>query len=139
MAKETKNKTYIGLWVDHKKTTIVTISETGEEMVTTISGVEKHLSRTGDSPLKGPYEAQKVPADDTRKRAFTKQLNIYYDTVIANICNAESFLIFGPGMAKNELKKRLDKKNLSNRIVGFEPVDKMTSRQIVARVRKLYS
>ena len=139
MAKEKAKKTFVGLWVDHKKTVIVTISDKGEEMVLTISGVEKHLSRMGDSPLKGSYEAQKVPADDTRKRAFTQHLNVYYDSVIASISNAESILIFGPGLAKNELRKRLVKKNLSGRIVGFEAVDKMTTPQIMARVRLLYS
>ena len=139
MAKEKTMKTNVGLWIDHKKAIIVTISDKGEEMVLTISGVEKHLSRTGDSPLKGSYEAQKVPAHDTRQRAFTGHLNIYYDSVIGSLCNAESILIFGPGLAKNELKKRLEKKNLGGRIVGFEAVDKMTNRQIQAKVRLLYT
>jgi hypothetical protein len=85
------------------------------------------------------YEAQKVPADDTRQRAFIGQLNIYYDAVIASISNAESILIFGPGLAKNELRKRLEKRNLNKLIVGFEAVDKMTNPQIAARVRRAYS
>lgn len=139
MAKEKPTKPDVGLWIDHKKAVIVSISEKGEEISLTVSGVEKHPSRKGDSPLKGSYEAQKVPADDTRQRAFIGQLNIYYDTVIDNIRNARSILIFGPGLAKTELKKRLEKKNLGKMIVGFEAVDKMTNRQIAARVRKAYS
>ncbi len=139
MAKEKQSKSNVGIWIDHKKAVIVSISENGEEISMTVSGVEKHPSRKGDSPLKGSYEAQKVPADDTRQRAFIGQLNIYYDTVIDSVRNAQSILIFGPGLAKTELKKRLAKKNLSRLIVGFEAVDKMTNRQIAARVRKAYS
>lgn len=139
MAKVKTSGTNVGLWIDHKKAVIISISEKGEEMSLTISGVEKHPSRKGDSPLKGSYEAQKVPADDTRQRAFIGQLNIYYDAVIASISNADSILIFGPGLAKNELRKRLEKKNLNRRIVGFEAVDKMTNPQIAARVRRAYS
>jgi hypothetical protein len=35
-----------------------------------------------------------------------------------------------------ELKKRLERSNLSGRIVGIEKVDKMTGRQIAAKVRQ---
>lgn len=139
MAKEKTSKSNVGLWIDHKKAVVVSISEKGEEMSLTISGVEKHPSRKGDSPLKGSYEAQKVPADDTRQRAFIGQLNIYYDTIIASISSAQSILIFGPGLAKSELRKRLEKKKLGGLIVGFEAVDKMTNNQIAARVRKAYA
>lgn len=47
-----------------------------------------------------------------------------------------SSLIFGPGEAKGELQERLEECNLGRRIVGVETVDKMTDRQIAAKVRK---
>src|SRR5712691_5411767 len=53
----------------------------------------------------------------------------------AEQATAESILIFGPGEAKGELTKRLESENLTGRIVGVETVDKMTDRQIAARVR----
>jgi hypothetical protein len=95
--------------------------------------VEKQLRRAGDSPLQGPYEAQQVPADDSRERKRTGQLNIYYDAVIASIREADSLLIFGPGEAKGELAKRLERSHFSGRIVGSETADKMTHRQIAAK------
>jgi hypothetical protein len=101
--------------------------------------VEKQLRRSGDSPLKGSYESQQVPADDRRQRTYTGHLNIYYDAVIASIRNAESILIFGPGKAKDELKKRLGKNNLGERVVGIETVDRMTERQIAAKVRQYFA
>ena len=105
---------------------------------TIISTVEKQLRRSGDSPLAGRYERQQVPADDSRQRAFTAHLNIYYDAVIASLGDAESILIFGPGEAKGELKTRLERDNLGGRIVGIETVDKMTDRQIAAKVRQQF-
>jgi hypothetical protein len=129
-------RTNVGLWIDHRKAVIVTISEEGDETKLIYSKVEKQLRRSGGSPLKGRYEEQQVPADDSRQRAFTGHLNIYYDAVIASIREAESILIFGPGEAKDELKKRLEANHLGNRIVGMETVDKMTDRQIAARVRQ---
>ena len=131
-------RTKVGLWIDHRKAIIVACTDKGEEIGLIISKVEKQLRRSGDSPLKGPYESQKVPADDSRQRTFTGHLKIYYDAVIASIRDAESILIFGPGEAKDELKQSLERNNLGSRIVGIEIVDKMTDRQIAAKVRKYF-
>ena len=131
-------KTTVGLWMDHRKAVIVVITDKGEETKVIISKVEKQLRRSGGSPLKGPHEAQQVPADDSRERAFTGHLDIYYDAVIACIRDAEAILILGPGEAKVELKKRLKSEKLDGRILGIETVDKMTDRQIVAKVRQRF-
>jgi hypothetical protein len=131
-------KKVAGLWIDHRKTVIVIVTDKAEETKLIISRVAKQLRRSGDSPLKGPYESQKVPADDSREREFTGHLNIYYEAVIACIRDSEVILIFGPGEAKGELKKRLERNELGKRIVGVETVDKMTDRQIAAKVRQYF-
>ena len=131
-------RTRVGLWIDHRKTTIVTVTDKGEEMGLVISRAEKQPRRSGDSPLKGPYEPHQVPAQDSQQRVLTVHLNIYYDAVIASIRDAESILIFGPGEAKGQLKERLEKHGLGERIVGIETADKMTDRQIAAKVRKQF-
>ena len=132
-------KTKVGLWIDHGKAIVVTVTDKGEEMGLIISMVQKQGRRSGGSPLRGPHKTQQVPADDSRQRALTGHLNIYYDAVIACIGNAESILIFGPGEAKGELKKRLERNNLGGRIGGVETVDKMTDRQIAAKVRQHFA
>jgi hypothetical protein len=53
--------------------------------------------------------------------------------------HAESILLFGPGEAKGELRKRLERDKLGGRIVAVETVDKMTDRQIAAKVRGYFS
>ena len=128
-------KKKVGLWIDHRKAIIVTVTDEGEEIGLIISRVEKQPRRSGDSPLKGSYEPHHVQAQDSRQRALTGHLNIYYDAVIASIRDAESILIFGPGEAKGELKERLEKHNLGGRIAGVETVDRMTDRQVAAKVR----
>ena len=129
----------VGLWIDHRKAIVVTVTNKVEEMALVISAVEKQARRSSSSRHEGPYEPQQVPADDSRQRAYTGHLNIYYDAVIASIRDAESILIFGPGEAKGELKKRLEGLNLGGRIAGVETVDKMTNRQIAARVRQRFA
>ena len=131
-------KTTVGLWIDHRKAIIVAVTDKGEEIALIISKVEKQLRRSGDSPLKGSYESSQVPASNRRQRALTGYLNVYYDAVIASIRDAKSILIFGPGDAKGELKKRLKRNNLGGRIVCIETVDRMTDRQIAAKVRQYF-
>lgn len=128
-------KKVAGLWIDHRKAVIVVVTDQGEETKLITSKAEKQLRRTGDTPLEGSFEALQVPASDSRQKALTGHLNIYYDAVIASIRDAESVLIFGPGEAKGELKERLEKNNMGKRIIGIETVDKMTDHQIEAKVR----
>ena len=129
----------VGLWIDHRKAIVVAVTDEGEETGLIISKAEKQRRRSGNSPLKGPYESQKVPADDSRQKALTGHLNLYYDAVSACIGDAETILIFGPGEAKGELKKRLEKSKLGGRIAGIETVDRMTDRQIAAKVRQYFA
>ena len=60
-------KSAAGLWIDHRKAVIVVVTDKGEEAKLIVSKIEKQLRRSGDSPLKGPYEAQQVPLDDSRE------------------------------------------------------------------------
>ena len=131
--------TKMGLWIDHRKAIVVALTDKGEELGLIISKVEKQPRRSGDSPLKGSYETLQVPADDRQQSSFTAHLNIYYDAVIACVREAESILIFGPGEAKGELKKRLKRTNLDGRVAGVETVGKMTDRQIAAKVRQHFA
>jgi hypothetical protein len=129
-------KTRVGLWIDHRKAIVVAVTDKGEEIRLIISKVERQLRRSGDSPLKGRYESLHVPAEDGRQRAFEGHLNIYYDAVIAAVRGAEAILIFGPGEAKGELKKRLVRNKLGGHIVAVETVDRMTDHQIATKVRE---
>jgi hypothetical protein len=128
-----------GVWIDHRKALIVVVTPAGERTTLIISKVEKHPQRSGDSPLKGRYAADQVPADDSRQKAYTGELNIYYDTVIAAVRGAEALVILGPGEAKGELRKRLVRNKLGGRVAAVETADKMTDRQIAAKVREYFS
>lgn len=131
-------KTKAGLWIDHRQAIVVIVSATGEEIKQISSQAEKQLRRTGSTPLKGNFEAQKVPADDKQQRVYTAQLNMFYDEVIDCFRDAESILIMGPGEAKDELKTRIEENNLGDRVAAVETVDNMTDPQIAAKVRQYF-
>jgi hypothetical protein len=132
-------KTNVGLWIDHRKAIVVTMTEAGEEVKEILSTVEKQPRRSGDSPLKGSYEAAQVPPDDRLQNAMTEHLNIYYDAVTDGLGAAESIFVFGPGEAKHELIHQLEGKHLGGRVVRVETTDQMSDAQVVAQVRQHFA
>jgi hypothetical protein len=125
----------VGVWIDHRRAVLVFITEAGEVLKTIESDAEKHGGRIDGIRSTVSYESQKVPADDRRQSAFTGQLNDYYDEVIASLGNAGTILIFGPGEAKGELKKRIEKLSRHRPVITIETADKMTDRQTAVKVR----
>ena len=130
--KNTKSKA--GVWIDHREAIVVVLTETGAETNRILSNEEKQPRRSGE-PDHGPFEAQLVPADDSREKNYTGHLAHYYDAVIAQLSDAGAILILGPGETKGELQKRLEKDPSDTRSVAIETADKMTEHQLVALVR----
>jgi hypothetical protein len=121
-------KNNVGVWIDHRKAVIVSLTEKGEEIHEVLSDIEKHIRFSGG--------AQVVSAEDQRDRRFTGHLDKYYDKVVSSIHDADSILILGPGEAKGEFEKRLRAESFGARIVGIETMDKMPYDQLAAKVRE---
>jgi len=119
-------KRNVGVWIDHRKAVIVSLTEKGEEIHEIASDMEKHVRYSGG--------AQEASAEDQRDKRFTGHLNKYYDKVVLCLRDADSILILGPGEAKGEFEKRLIAESSSARIVGIETVDKMSYGQISTKV-----
>jgi hypothetical protein len=123
-------KRNVGLWVDHKKAVIFSLADEGAKIKRISSELENNVRFSG--------VVQKESIEEHEDKRLTGHLNNYYDEVIDYICDAESILIFGPGEAKNELKKRLEIRKLHRKVVGFETADKMTDNEIVVKVRQRF-
>jgi hypothetical protein len=128
-------KKQVGLWIDHRKAVIVIVTDKGEETKEITSNIEKHVRFSGGSHFTRADGRQQVTAEDQRDRQYTNHLNRYYDEVATYIHDAETIQIFGPGEAKGELEKRLKRKKFAGHVDVIETVDKMTDRQIAAKVR----
>src|SRR4030043_1966547 len=103
-----------GLWIDHRKCVVVLVKDNKIEKKIINSNTEKHLGRIDGKSSTITFEAQKVKADDKQERHFMGHLNSYFDEIISYIHDAEFILIFGPGEAKNEFLKHINK----NKITG---------------------
>jgi len=132
-------KKYTGVWLDHKKAFLVSIIGEKETWTKIESKAEGHIRLSGGSRSSTPYGPQEVSSERKFEERRKHQLKRYYEKIIIAMKDSEKILIFGPGEAKTELKKVIEKKKgLSDRIVGIEPADKMTEKEIKAKVKKYF-
>ncbi|PKN86320.1 MAG: hypothetical protein CVU46_08045 [Chloroflexi bacterium HGW-Chloroflexi-8] len=131
-------KKEVGLWIDRRKTVIVTI-ENDQEITREIrSNIENHVRPTAKNRVKSTKKTAETSANELQEKNFGDNLRNYYTGVISMIRSADSIWIIGPGEAKGELEHMLQKEGLGERIVGIETVNKMTDPQIQAKVRVHY-
>jgi hypothetical protein len=130
-------KKEVGVWIDHKKAVIVTGD--GEKIEKLESNMESFVRTNGGIHGKTPSGALVFPAEDQRERHFIEHLNKFYAAVITQVRDAGAILIFGPGEAKFELEKKLKNIELHKHIIGVESTDKLTDRQIVAKVKNFFA
>jgi hypothetical protein len=129
-----------GLWVDHEKAIIVSITNGNHQIIHVKSDIEGHLRLKDDSQSISPSNLQGNTIESKMDSRYRKYLNIYFQHIIDALKEAKHIFIFGPGEAKIEFKKRIEKNNiLLNKISGIEASDKLTEPQIVAKVKKYFS
>jgi hypothetical protein len=131
-------KKEIGLWIDRREAIIVILTEGEEEIRHITSSSEQHAREPGSSHSKNSEGLIGFTVEDQRDRKYTNRLNKYYDDVISVIHGADAIQIFGPGEAKGELEKRIGRVGLKARMPATEVTDKMTDRQISAKVREYF-
>ena len=141
-------KIFVGIWVDHKKAVIATIkrpvrSHEAEEKTTLNkinSNVERKVRLSGGSRTgKTPWGPQDVSVDSKIEAHQKEQLKKFYQQIIAAVKDADKILIMGPGEAKHELKKQIEKlKSTAAKIVDLQTIDKVTDKQFTANVRLFF-
>ena len=130
-----------GLWIDRRNAVIVSITDEGETIERVKSNVERKVRLSGGSRTgKTPYGPQQVAVDGKQEDRIKRQLREYYQEIIRRIQDANQILILGPGEAKIEIKKEIQKsRELALSKISVEPADKMTEKQIAAKVRQFFA
>lgn len=145
---ENINTVYTGIWIDRRKAHIVYLNnhmpseKKYEQNAETIdSQVEPRVRLSGGSRTRRtPWGPQDVAVDGKSAARRKIQLQAFFQSVIEKISRADRIYIMGPGETKNQLKNAIDKnQSLSGKIIMVETVDKLTLRQIAAKVRSFYA
>lgn len=128
-----------GLWVDHEKAIIISLIDGSHKVTHVESDIEGRFRLKGGSRSNTPYGIQSATSESKRDFRYSKHLNIYFQHIIDLLKDAKQIFIFGPGEAKIELKKEIEKNNVFlDKISDIETTDKLTEPQIVAKVKKYF-
>jgi hypothetical protein len=128
---------FTGIWVDHKKAVIISISGTTEEKQIILSDLEPRRRIAGEGKQYTRMGHAFIDPEHRQEERIRHQLDRYYQAVCKYVQDASDILIFGPGEAKLELKKSIEKqKALEEKNRQVETADRLTENQIAARVRE---
>lgn len=129
----------IGIWLDHSRAVVVFLNGHKLEKILIESHADSHYRLSGGARSKTPYGPQDVSSERRLQEKRAHQLHQYYQEVINKIGDADQILVFGPGEARIEFEKEIQKsKILASKTRTTEPADKMTDNQIVAKVKDYF-
>jgi hypothetical protein len=130
--------TQAGIWIDQKRAIVVLLSDAGPAITTFESGLQPP-GRAATTRPKAKYTPNDFLAEDSRDRRAAADRKKFHDKVLAAVRGAGSLLVLGPGEAKGEFVKNLKNKKLRGLAVEVETTDKMTDRQLTARVSEHFA
>ncbi len=118
----------VGVWIDHKRAVIASVSAEDSTTRTLESGVEAHPRFGGQQDGGGERKYEEV---------HRQSLDRYYDEVITHLDGADALLILGPGEAKVELKARMGRSTVRPvPAVELETAAPLTDAQFLAQVKQ---
>ena len=131
--------TNAGVWIDHKQAIVVLTTDAGQEIKKIAFDIGQPVQSASRARSKHAYTPNDFVAEDKLERKIENDRKDYYDDVIAIIRGADSLLVLGPGEAKGEFSKLIKSKKLRGLTVELETTDKMTERQLAAKVREHFT
>lgn len=133
-----KKKT--GIWLDHKEALMVSMQGDQATVERLESEIDSRFRPSGGRKSGGTSVAQSISREQRADERYRHQCNTFYKTVIDRLNTVDDLFIFGPGGAKHELVKAIEKiKNRRIRISAVEPCDRLTENQVVAKVKSFFS
>jgi hypothetical protein len=128
-----------GIWIDHMEAVLVSIDGDQTFVQHVESGAESHLKPSGGWKAGGTTVAQAVFNEHTAEERRKHQYHAFYQKVIDLLSDSSKIALFGPGEAKLELSKAIEKvTELHKKVKTVEACDRMTENQFIAKVKAFF-
>ena len=125
-----------GLWIDHKEAILVSTEGDQIAVERVESAAESHFRPSGGWKSGGTVVAQSVSKEQKADEIRKHQYHAFYQKVIKLLGDSDHIALFGPGEAKRELAKEIEKVNLlQKKVVAVETCERLTDNQFVAKVK----
>ena len=133
-------KQKIALWLDRSQARFITPEPEVREIKTIESDYDPRPREEGEEAEGTLWGIHASSNENRRNRKLQSQLDDYYDLLEELLKEYDEILLFGPSMAKSELKNRLmDNKHFSGKTIHTANAGEMTEHQLMAFVRDYFS
>lgn len=133
-----KNQT--GIWIDKEQAFIIDVFGKKHTLKCIKSGIDTRERVPGESNDSSRFGNQHVNSDDHKEHRLEEQRSLFFKSIIEEIKNTETIVVFGPAEMKNELQKELVVNTFTkNKLIKVETADSMTENQVVEWVKEYYS
>jgi hypothetical protein len=130
----------LGIWIDRRKAIMVSIEGGSSKISHVESDVESPVETSGGWRSGGTTVAQCISNEQTEDARRKNRLHAFYQEIIKAAGHAGGVFIFGPGEAKHELVKEIEKiKSPHAAVSAVEACDKLTEPQIAAKVKNFFA
>lgn len=128
---------YAGIWLDHRKAIIYTITGDTQARHVIYSGAQPRRRIAGEGRDFTRMGQAVIMPEHTQQERIKHQLDIYYHEILSFVKDATDIIVFGPGEAKKELEKVItSQRSMFDKLKLIESADRLTDRQIAARTRE---
>ncbi|ACN14461.1 hypothetical protein HRM2_13500 [Desulforapulum autotrophicum HRM2] len=137
---KSEQKKKMGIWLDHRDAFLILIKDDQTTVEHIKSNADSHFRPKGGWKASGTAMAQSVSKEKTADERRKHELHDFYHTLIQKFAKMDTLLIFGPGEAKHELTKEIEKIKVPHpRIAAVKSAEKLTENQLVAEVKSFFS
>jgi len=129
--------TRVGVWIDRRQAVLVRLHH-GRESVARMESSVDDDRRHADERTRTTRGRNDWVSENKTQGRWRQGLTRYIREVARVLRNTDQIYVLGPGRAKQELYKELLVCGLGERIVGVETTEKMSQRQLLAKVRSVF-
>ncbi len=133
-------KKNIGIWIDTKQAVVIKLSNNNHSLKKIESKIETRERVPGETKKYGRFGNQYLTYEKNRLNRRNEQTKYFLKSLLKEIENCQSVVIFGPSNMKNVFAKEI-KINMqyTNKLAGIANSDLLTENQMVAWVKKFYN
>lgn len=129
----------LGIWIDHREAVMVVVDNGDVRIKRLESNAESNVNPSEGWKGSGTGVPQSISQEKKAQGRRRHQYRAYYQNVLKEIRKAEQVYLLGPGEAKRELKKEMDKhKDQQGKLLAVEPCDRVIESQLIAKVKTFY-
>lgn len=129
----------VGIWIDQKEAHIITLSEDVINSKTIYSEVETRIRNEGEKKQFGRFGDQYLANEKGVKNRIQEYTQRYLQSILKELKNADSIMLFGPAQTKGKLEKViLNDPDVALKLEDVKVSKKMTHNQKIAYVKDYY-